>query len=115
SPCARINGVMRNWNAISENDWKFVVLEVMPFMGSDNAQPTSPPITDTMTDSTTNATSTDSGPNPSTDSMAISRVRAPIAANIVLAAPNTAPTAMITVMNVPIVVMSRVNPSLCEA
>src|ERR1041385_5197993 len=28
-PSSRIPGVTRNWNAISENDWKFVVLDVI--------------------------------------------------------------------------------------
>src|SRR5215471_1001317 len=114
-PWPMIWGVTWNWNAISENDWKFVVLEVMPFMGSASTQPTSPPITATITDSTTNDTKIDHEPKPSTESMAISRVREPIVAYIVLAAPNTAPIAMIAVMNEPITVIRVVNASLCLA
>src|ERR1051326_2192149 len=112
-PWRRIAEVIRNWNAISENDRKFGVLEVMPFIGSASTQPTRPPITEMITDSTTNDSMTAPGPKPSTRSRASSRVRAPIEAYIVFAAPNTAPTAMMTVMNVPTTVMIRVNISLC--
>ena len=94
-------GVTRNWNATSLNDWKFVVLVVMPLMGSASRQPSAPPISAMITDSITNDAMIATGLNPSTSSVAISRVRPLTAANIVFAAPKSAPTAMMIVMKTP--------------
>ena len=100
-PVASAAGVIRNANATSLNDWKFVVLVVIPLMGSAIRQPISPPISARNTDSNTNDTMIANGLKPSTSSVAISRVRDPTAAYMVFMAPNTAPTAMMIVMKMP--------------
>ena len=73
----------------------------MPLMSSDSTQPSTPPHNESSTDSIMNESMIANGLKPSTSSVAISRVRAPTAAYMVFMAPNTAPTAMMRVMNTP--------------